>query len=311
VTRKEWGAAAGHYGKAWQKDPAQPELLALRGWVLLQAGRTREGERLLERARWLALGDEKKCYDLAELLVKLGRPAEARRQREVNLHLSLVGSWYLGNALDKVAGDVERRKDYGATADLEELALLTMIHRGFFFADDRSFVRAPHRVHFLRARGLWDSGKVEPALAELRLCQRLLPGNLSMPLFFVPALEKAGRQKEADEIFGRVFAAYDGPCRDHPRWAKGHNDLAWLSARCRRRLDEALTHAEKAVALEPARVGYLDTLAEVCFQRGDKEKAVGLMKTCRDKEPKNAFYARQLRRYEAGDPKADVPEQER
>jgi hypothetical protein len=36
-------------------------------------------------------------------------------------------------------------------------------------------------------------------------------------------------------------------------------ELAWLSARCRRQLDKALTHAKKAVALDPKSVAYLDT----------------------------------------------------
>jgi hypothetical protein len=63
-------------------------------------------------------------------------------------------------------------------------------------------------------------------------------------------------------------------CADYPRAAGCHNRAAWLAARCGRRHDQALEHARKAVEQEPGNAGYLDTLAEVHFQRGDRGKAL-------------------------------------
>ena len=59
----------------------------------------------------------------------------------------------------------------------------------------------------------------------------------------------------------------------------------------------------------PDATGYLDTLAEVHFQRGDKDDAIALMKRVIKLAPDNKFYPAQLRRMEAGDPKAELPEQ--
>ena len=52
----------------------------------------------------------------------------------------------------------------------------------------------------------------------------------------------------------------------------------------------------------------LDTLAEVHFQRGDRDQALQLMKKCIELDPKNRYFRDQLKRFEAGDPKAPLPE---
>jgi tetratricopeptide (TPR) repeat protein len=87
-----------------------------------------------------------------------------------------------------------------------------------------------------------------------------------------------------------------------------HNSLAWLAARCRRQLALAENHAKKAVELAPDTPGYLDTLAEVQFQSGRKEAAIATMKRCIELDPDRPYYRKQLKRFEAGDPLADVPQ---
>jgi tetratricopeptide (TPR) repeat protein len=104
-----------------------------------------------------------------------------------------------------------------------------------------------------------------------------------------------------------VFKHREQLCTDYPRWAKARNDLAWLSARCRRHLDKALTHATKAVDMDPNAVTYLATLAEVHFQCGDQAKAIKVMHQCLELAPQRGFYRRQLKRYEAGDRLAEFP----
>ena len=55
--------------------------------------------------------------------------------------------------------------------------------------------------------------------------------------------------------------------------------------------------------------GWYDrTLAEVHFQRGDKDKAIELMKKCLELEPANRYFKKQAQRFEAGDPKAKLPD---
>jgi tetratricopeptide (TPR) repeat protein len=306
---KKWNLAAESFRKAWEKDNSNPAAVWLWGWALTQSGDAKEGARLQERARWLALGHEEARYWLAQAMSNHGHKADARREQELNRRIPLFSSSNFGRAYSVVADEAEERKDYVAAADAFELSLLMFVRSLDGFLDDKGWVTQPARLHSLRGRGYLAAGKADEALKEAALGLRLLPGDVDVPIIYVPALEKLGRKKEADELFEKVYAFYGDLLRDYPDWARGRNDMAWLCARCRRKPDEAVKHAERAVALDSDRVSYLDTLAEAHFQNGARAKAVELMKKCLEREPTSIFYKKQLVRYEAGDPKADVPEQ--
>src|SRR5262249_1279739 len=126
----------------------------------------------------------------------------------------------------------------------------------------------------------------------------------------VPELERRGRKADADGLYARVVSPYDALCKEYPQSAQFQNDRAWLAACCHRDLDAALEHARKAIELDPRAAGYRDTLAEVHFQRGEKDKAIGLMRECLRMAPHKTYFARQLRRFEAGDPTVPPPEEE-
>ena len=83
--------------------------------------------------------------------------------------------------------------------------------------------------------------------------------------------------------------------------------MAWLMVRCHQPLDEALRHARRAVELEPENSGFLDTLAEIHFQRGDQEKAVAAMERCKQLRPGYSYFRKQLLRFKAGDKSAELP----
>jgi tetratricopeptide (TPR) repeat protein len=176
--------------------------------------------------------------------------------------------------------------------------------------DTSAYVIVPHFVRANRARGLLASGKVEQALQEVRQCQATLPVNVDLAIFLVPELDKLGKKSEADELFATSLAVIEQKCGEYPRSASTHNAAAWLAACCRRQLDKGLDHARKAVELEPQHPSFLDTLAEIHFQLGNQTKALELVKKCIELAPQRAFYRKQLIRFEAGDPKAELPREE-
>src|SRR5262245_26843811 len=247
---QKWREAAASFRRAWEKDRTQPAPLWLWGWALDQAGDAKEGARLMERARWLPLGNDVKRYALARVLGQHGRPADEHRELAMNQRLALLDSWYLGNALYGEAVAAAERQDYLPAADALDLSVLRVMSRGTFFLDERAWVVQPARVHDYRGRGLLAAGKVEEALREADARLKLLPGDVNVAIEFVPALEKLGSTREADALFEKSASLYEGLLRDYPDWAGGGNDLAWLCVRCRRRLDEALKLAEKAVERE-------------------------------------------------------------
>jgi tetratricopeptide (TPR) repeat protein len=142
--------------------------------------------------------------------------------------------------------------------------------------------------------------QVADAIRLVRLAMVVLPEDLIIALEVVPRLDELAKRKDADELFAQAFSYHKKLCDESPRDADRHNNLAWLCAIARRRLDEALAHAQKAVGLERANPMYLDTLAEVHFQRGNQKEAIELMKKCIQLDPDTEYYRLQLRRFEQG-----------
>jgi tetratricopeptide (TPR) repeat protein len=185
--------------------------------------------------------------------------------------------------------------------------MLRVLQTSVSFVETPAYVGVPAHVHRHRARGQVALGKFDEALKEVQAAEAVQPGNIQLVIDVVPELEKAGRKKEAADLYGRVLALWEKVIADYPKSASSRNTLAWMAVCCRRDLDKALEHATKAVELAPDSAAYTDTLAEVHFQRGDKDKAIELMKRCMALEPKRAFYQRQMKRFEAGDASAPLP----
>lgn len=173
-----------------------------------------------------------------------------------------------------------------------------------------AYLIVPVLVHRNRARALLAEGKVDEAMKEIETCLTTLPGDVEIPIQLTAALTKHGRKPDAEKIFDRVYDVYQQLCKDYPNSAWGHNSAAWMAACCRRNLDDALAHAEKATSLSPESAGYFDTLAEVQFQRGQTAKSIELMKKCLTMEPNNTYFQKQLARFQKGDPTVDVPSEE-
>ncbi len=306
--RGQWERAAEVYGRAWDRDRKGPLPLFLRGRALAAAGRAEEGRRATEAAHWLPLGDEFARSAFANALVKRGHAEAARRERDLLARVSRPGSYFAGEAARLEANEALRNNDFLKAAEGHEKAMLRCLRPTVRFTEDSAYVGVPLFVHRLRARGLAAAGRADEALREVRACLELVPGHAELPIRLVPLLEKCGRKKEADELFGRVYEEHLRHCRDYPRSAALHNALAWLAANCRKNLGAALEHARKAVELEPENAGYLDTLAEVYFQRGNNDEAIKTMKKCLELSPTRTYYRKQLRRFEAGDASAELPD---
>jgi tetratricopeptide (TPR) repeat protein len=108
-------------------------------------------------------------------------------------------------------------------------------------------------------------------------------------------------------LFKSTWQPYEAVVKSYPKCAWARNQLGWLSACCKRDLDRGLVHARQAVAVAPDSSAYHDTLAEVLFQLGKKDEALKAQKKAVELAPKRAYFRKQLKRIEAGDPKAPRP----
>jgi tetratricopeptide (TPR) repeat protein len=325
--RKKWAQAAECFRLAYQRAVKKqsagteeagctPELaLYLHGWALVKSGKLAAGKKRMEESRWLPLGNGLARHTFARALAQRGHLRAARREfgllrRLGEPVLTERDSYYTGEGFRAGALYAAARKEYLKAALGYEQAMLGCLRSDVRFVRPASYVTIPGTIHRLRARGLLAAGKIDEALEEADSLRAYLPGDVDLALALVPALDKRGRKKEAARLFAGTLAVYEQVGRAYPRCGWALNSAAWLSACCRRNLDKALKHARKAVTLEPKNSAYLDTLAEVYFQLGKKAEAIATQKKALALEPKNAYFKKQLKRLEAGDPKVERPAEE-
>ncbi len=257
-----WRDAAGWYRKAWQADRSKPTALYLQGRALTEAGESAEGRTLIEAARLTPLGNAETRCEFAEQLYGRGFEEEAIAQWELTVRTGELQVWPVHRAAECLGLHAVGNDDLKAAEYLQR-PLLKCLQSSTAKWEIGDYLRRVHLIHKLRARGLLAAGRVEEALREIELARSTLPGRIELATELVPLLEAAGRQTQADELFAQVYDVNHAVCTRFASAAGFHHDLAILASQCGRRLDEALKHAERAVALFPDNPAYLDTLADV------------------------------------------------
>jgi predicted Zn-dependent protease len=303
--RKRWKEAAERYRRAWEKDRSNALPLYLHGRALVQAGQEKEGRRWLEVAQLLPLGSDEKRQALAEGLAERGLDGVAGQEWERLGRLALLTAAYDSTTARALAEKAVADRDYlRASKCYRRMGLFYVLFNTSGDVDGSLWVLAAERR--TRARALAAAGRLDDMRKEVNAALAVEP-NIDLAIDLVTELTKRGQKKEADDLFARVYAAHDAVCREYPSSGWAQNNTAWLAVRCKRDLNAALDHARKGVELEPDNAGHLDTLAEVYFQRGDKDKAVELMKKCVEMQPRYSYFRNQLKRMRAGDRDADLP----
>jgi len=292
----DWPQAVSWYRRAWDGEPESAVACYLLGHALVQSGKADEGRRIIDMAQLLPLADGRARYNLASEWTKRGLSQDIAGQWQFILRTGEPGSWAVNEAA-KYYGNTLSGKDNLAASRYWQWSLLSCLKTSTAIPRVSGYLQLIHLVHKARARGLLADGRIDEAVAELRQSHAALPGNIELALDLVPELERLQRPDEAEELFALVYRVGRQVCDDFPDSALAHNNLAWLAARCGRRLDDALAHAQRAVALAPDKAAYLDTLAEVHFQKGDRDRAVELAEQCLRLAPDDPHIQAQLARF--------------
>ena len=85
-----------------------------------------------------------------------------------------------------------------------------------------------------------------------------------------------------------------------PQWDAAYNDLAWLYAKRREKLDEALQLIGQALKLDPDNDAYWDTKAEVLFHLKRFTEAIEIEKSLISRNPDEKIYKDQLEKFKKG-----------
>jgi hypothetical protein len=332
AAKKQWAAAASRYLDAYQlgiKGPDADEgnkgdeefdslpalALYLHGDAQVKMGQARDGKEQMDRAHLLPLGSGEARYYLAKELMRRGHRESARREYDLLRRLGEPllldpGAYFTGEGLRYAGIDAAAQKEYLKAADGYEQAFLRCLHPALNFQRPIAYVTVPAHIHRMRALGLAKAGRLGEAKTEMLRARDALPGSVDLALDMIPIFDEHKRKKDADELFSNVFAVYENVIRDFPKNAAAYNQAAWLAACSRRNLDKALGYAHKAVEQSPKTAGYHDTLAEVLFQLGKKEEAIAAQKHAVSLAPARSYYRKQLKRMEAGDPRAARPDED-
>jgi tetratricopeptide (TPR) repeat protein len=326
--QKQWDEAAKLYALACMRAAADemedspaaeayPSALALflSGHALVQAGQTAQGRERMRQAHLLPLASSPLRYFFAAALAKRGFKEDARRAFDLlcrlgEPNLNEFDSLFTGEGFRDRANRALKRKEYLTAADDYEKHFVRGLRATVNFSRPAAYIAVPGPLLRWRTLGLLAAGRVDEALHAAALASASLPGSIDLALDLVPALERAGRKKEAGQMFAGALTTHEELGRDYPRAAWPHNQAAWLCACCKRELPRGLEHARKAVALAPDRSAYHDTLAEVLFQLGRTQEAIAAGKKAVALSPKRQYYRKQLKRFEAGNPAAERPAEE-
>jgi len=295
-----WKEAADAYGRAWDSDKSHALALCLQGHAMVRSGEKKQGQRLMDMALLMPLANGNARYYLAKGLEDHGLEEEANRQWDLIVRTGQFGDWAGNEAARKLGNRFSGQDNLKAAAYWERL-LLSCLKTSTGASKIGGYLKLSHLIHKARARGLLAAGKIDAALAEIELSRQAMPGSIGLAEDLVSELVKAGRKAEADALFAKVFAANEAVCKDFPKAATWLNNTAWLAARCDRNLDAALGYATRATELAPDKPGYLDTLAEVHYRRGNRDQAVKLAKRCLELAPEDVHYQEQLARFEKGE----------
>ena len=302
-----WRQAASRYARVFDRSPS-PDLMLLEGYCRLRGGDEVQGRGLMELAG-LCVVNANSYYSYLQALSELGPEKAFRQECVLFLRTSTLDD--NGNIRGQF-GAFLAGKDHLKAAFYNECQRINCLRSNSFFTDHRAYLLLPQGVHLPRLRHFLENKEFDKALVEMDLLLQGMPGGNESLILTVAALDRAGRKADADKLHKRYCEIYRPQCEKFPRAVMPRNAVAWVSARCRRNLDEALTLAGQAVELEKEHAGILDTLAEVHFQLGHREQAVKLMQQAIDldakqKGPMAKYLAGQLERMKTKPPTTDPP----
>lgn len=173
----------------------------------------------------------------------------------------------------------------------------------------RIFANSEYRwsspLPFMRQRLLADMARAlanlktdrEASIALLNQCHRNFLSDGALADFFFPALRKVGLVREHDSWFKDTWDFMVCVIQKYPDSDNTRNTAAWFASRAVLKLDEAEKFLTIALASHPYQSSYIDTMAEIQFAKGDREKSLEWSKKAVNYSPDDAQLRRQQERF--------------
>jgi len=280
--------------------PTDPMRRAYLAGALRKVGKEAEAKKEEEKIDRLVLGDVRAMRWIARAYASCGDFEKA-------------GEWWWRVALETtgdtqefiyaaeaVLDDAKERGDWKLAASMGEIQMLYHLMMGDRSEQPWVLLRSRIETEMARALSLMDQDRTR-AIKMLERCHTRGATDGSMADYFFPALRTVGLIEQHDRWFEESWKSYEAVLERFPGSQNTRNTAAWTAARANRRLDEAEKLVTTALETAPNQAAYLDTLGEIWFCRGDREKALKWSTKALLNEPGETTLVRQHERFRAGD----------
>lgn len=280
------------------KETHNAALHAYAAASLRKAGRHAEAVVHDQWAEKLALGD-------ASIAVQIGNAYA------FGLDEARADDWWARAAREAVSGSQEMAAAFRHLSESlmkaerwkETAAVCEVLARMSVSSEERNesplqFLRVRMQADMARAITLLKSDRVA-ALSILASCHQEFASDGSLADFFFPTLRKVNLMQQHDLWFEVSWNLMANILKLYPNSDNTLNTAAWFASRSLRRLDEAENHVTKALTLRPNQSAYLDTMAEIQFAKGNREKALEWSKKAVYHLPNDSQLREQLERFRA------------
>ncbi len=288
----DWAGAAKHFATAAKANASDAMASFLLGQAQARTGDTSGSEKQLLQANLAMLAPEMR-FAVASAVQNASLKPDVIRQHELTCRTALPDSQITVNA-GQALGNLLSLDEPRRAARHWQHMLLHGLNSSANFNEAEAYPALANLLHKAVARAAMAEGKPEEVAAELARCERILPADIRAVVDLVPLLRQKGMPQIADGLFERAMVTHRKVLEEFPDSATYLNNAAWVCARAQRELDEGLKLAKQAVELMPEEAAYHDTLAEVHFQRGDREAAVAAAQKCLEIAPANKMFAARL-----------------
>ena len=297
--------AASQYDKAWNSNPSEPLPLYLKGVAIEKLGKEEEAKKIKRTASIMATGEVTKRHFLANAMWENNDDELARTQDQIILKIA--------SPKESVHPEALRRQYIDHTLNSKNLSTRLKSLEFYMLSKMRpvnanSVLSPRNTLRYLvdseitKAKIEISNGKPSKAQERMEKLQEINSSDSSMLEDIYQLLVNAENEEGANKIFETTYKISKSTVNRFPDHGQHNNNHAWLLSRCGKKLNEALVHAEKAVNLEPENGAYLDTLAEVHFQLGDRPKAIKFSEKAVQLLGNDIQVMRQLERFKNGKP---------
>jgi len=270
----DWKTAATWFKRAMDDRRHHPGARYLYGKALLKLGQKEEGERYVLHGSLLPLASHHARCELLRILMLYGFYEDAMAQWDIAHRTGCFASTWRPSGFRFAQRLLRKEK----APDVRERLLRFMrLHEGtkaYGDVSDRLNDAAEYRCA-LAAEAV-GAGKPDEAVACYDKAWELSIINVDLFADGIRLLQEAGREADAERLYRRTVDVLRENSRLFPNCAHCRNVLAWFMARCHKDLEDARHHAETAMGLQPCVAAYIDTMAEILFHQGKREKAVEL-----------------------------------